>query len=151
MSIKDELLAIKQANPANMLFAPEVVDWARSNPTSKLHKALQWDDTIAAQEYRISQVRQLIRLHIISEDGTPQLVSLSFDRKINGGYRNVSDVLQSKDLSEIMLADALAELERVQTKYQRVQELTTVWREVEQVKTRRRRRAAKEQPAQQAS
>ena len=70
---------------------------------------------------------------------------LSIDRKAGGGYRKMSDVLKAPDLREIMLADALAELERVQLKYARVEELARVWAEaaaVEQrIGARRRRRA----------
>lgn len=142
--IKAELLAIKAMSEDGLLRAPAVVAWARENPESALHGALEWDDPSAAEEYRIHQVRRLISLHVVSEEGVPQLVSLSFDRSKSGGYRDISEVVKSRDLSAIMLADALAELERVQTKYEQVKELTAVW---EQVKAARRRRSA---PAQEA-
>lgn len=146
MTIKEELLSIKAESADGLLYAPMVVDWARSHPDSALHKSLEWNDTRAAQEYRIQQVRQLIRVHVIAEDGAPQLVSLTFDRKQNGGYRAVDDVLKNRDLSDIMLKDALDELTRIQTKYQRVQQLTGVWREVEKIR-RRGRRAVSDQKA----
>ena len=43
-------------------------------------------------------------------------MSLSIDRKHDGsnGYRPLADVVARPDLREIMLADALAELDRVQ-------------------------------------
>lgn len=142
MSIKDELLALKQASDDGLLHADLVVDWAEANPASSLHAQFQWDDVIAAREFRIYQARRLIQLHVVAEDGSPQMVSLSFDRTKGGGYRSLSDVLQSRDLSDIMLADALAELERVQKRYERVKELTSVWAEVNQVRVRRSRRKA---------
>lgn len=129
-AIKLELLAIKSMAEDGLLRAPAVVEWARGNPDSALHGALEWDDQKAAEEHRYNQVRQLIRLHVVTSDGTPQLVSLSFDRAKNGGYRDIDDVLKSRDMSAVMLADALAELERVQSKYEHVKELTAVWEEV---------------------
>lgn len=149
--IKTELLALQTTDPDGLLHAPRAVEWAEQHPTSALHAALEWDDKVAGREYRISQIRQLIRLHIVSDDGVPQLVSLSFDRKAGGGYRKISDVVGSKDMSEIMLADALAELERIQVKFSRVKELTAVWDQVEEVRTRRRRRSVAEQPAAQTA
>lgn len=146
--IKDELLAIKAEAEDGLLRAPIVVEWARNHPESALYAALEWNDEVAAQEFRIHQVRRLISLHVLTEAGEPQLVSLSFDRTKGGGYRDVGDVVKSRDLSAIMLADALAELERVQAKYERVKELIPVWEEA--TKVRRRRRAA-EAPAQAAA
>lgn len=136
--IRDELLAIKAQSEDGLLRAPAVVRWARENPESALHGALEWDDPSAAEEYRIYQVRRLISLHVVSEEGVPQLVSLSFDRSKSGGYRDISDVVKSRDLSAIMLADALAELERVQEKYERLKELSGVWAEVKSARRRRR-------------
>ena len=125
-----------------ILHAPAVVSWARANPDSALHNAIEWDNDRAADAHRLWQVRQLIQLHVTTEDGAPQLVSLSFDRKGTGGYRSISDVVKVPDLRAIMLQDALDELQRVQIKYQRVQELASIWQEAEQVRTRSRRRKA---------
>ena len=150
VTIKSELLLIKEASQDGMLHAETVVEWARDNTNSALHKALEWDDVRAAEEYRIAQVRQLIRIHVISEDGVPQLVSLTFDRTKGGGYREVSDVLKSRDLAEIMLADALGELERVRAKYERVKDLMPVWEQVERVRRRRRVTQPPAQPSAQA-
>lgn len=138
--IKAELLAIQKANRDRMLHASQVVTWARRNRKSALHRQFEWNNTKAANEFRLWQARRLIAINIVTEDGGPQIVSLSFDRTKGGGYRAVSDVLSSRDLSEIMLRDALAELERVRERFQRVKELTNVWTEVKRV---RQRHAAK--------
>lgn len=139
MSIRDELLAIQAASEDHILFPADVVEWARDNPKSALHGSLEWDDAKAAHEHRLSQVRRLVRLHIVQEDGTPQLVSLTFDRTNNGGgYRSISDVVKAPDLREIMLQDALEELERVQRKYARVEALSKVWNELAAVKRGRK-------------
>ncbi len=141
MSIKSELLRIQQADPDNVLRPVEVVEWAAENKDSDLYRALEWDDPTAAHQHRLWQVRQLIMIHVTTEDRTPLLVSLSIDRRNEGGgYRAISDVADHPDLREIMLADALAELERVQTKYARVQELAEVWREADKVQATRPRR-----------
>lgn len=145
MSIKSELLNIQHATPDNVLHAADVIEWAKEHTESSLHRAIEWNDAKAAHDHRLWQVRQLIALHIVTDDGTPMVVSLSIDRKAAGGYRDLNDVAARPDLREIMLQDALDELERVQVKYQRVQELNAVWVEADRVKasvpSRSRRRA----------
>ena len=134
MSIKSELIGL--SNEDGLIEPAAVVDWAKSNPTSALHKALEWDDKKAAGEYRLWQARKLIKLHIVSDDGAPEVVSLSVDRATGAGYRRVDDVLASRDLSKIMLRDALEELGRVKSRYERIEELTEIWAETEKVRAR---------------
>ncbi len=142
MSIRDELLAIQKADPDNILHASDAVEWARDNPASALYAAIEWNDEKAANEHRLWQVRRLVQLHVMSDDMTPQLVSLTFDRTQGGGYRSISDVVKMPDLREIMLRDALEELGRVQKKYERVAELAAVWQAADaaRVKGGRKRR-----------
>lgn len=135
--IKEELLALHAASDDGLLRPASVVAWAADNPTSALHGALEWDDQKAASEHRLAQVRQLISLHVVSSDGDPVLVSLSIDRhKKGGGYRDLSDVVKDRDLTAILMRDALAELERVKAKYERLQELSPLWEQMEAVRSR---------------
>lgn len=143
MSIRDELLALKRDD--GLILASAAEEWARTHPESALHKSLQWDDAIAGHEYRLMQVRRLISIHIVSEAGERQVVSLSIDRtKPAGGYRDLDDVLPQPDLRDVLLQDALAELERVQAKYSRLQELNEVWAAKDRVKQGRRRQSKAE-------
>lgn len=141
-ALADELLGLKNAN--GVINPTEAVAWARKNKKSVLHANLEWDDGIAAERWRITQVRQLIAVHIIDADGGRQFVSLSIDRKHDGsnGYRSMEDVVARPDLREIMLKDALSELERIQERYKKLTELQPVWERAEEVRTRRRPKAA---------
>ena len=135
MSIKAELLRLQQADPDNILRPVEVIEWAKDNPDSELYRSLEWDDEKAAHEFRLHQVRTLIQLHVVTENREPMLVSLSIDRKNpGGGYRSVNDVIERPDLREILLEDALAELARVQRKYEAVMTLKSVWEEADRVR-----------------
>jgi hypothetical protein len=146
MSIETELLKIK--GNKEMLVAEDALDWAKKNPKSALHKRLEWDDTKAGHQYRIWQVRQLIALHITYEDGERKFVSLTFDRsRQGGGYRNIDDVLRDQSLHEIMLADALSELQRVEAKYERVKELQPVWTMARKVRDKHKAKKGTERRA----
>jgi hypothetical protein len=130
MSIEAELLTIK--GNREFWVCEEIVDWARAHPNSALHKAPQFcgfDLQKSAYQHWLWAARALIALHITYEDGTRKAVSLSIDRtRKGGGYRDVDDVLRDKSLYDIMLADALSELKRVELKYDQVKQLKPVWR-----------------------
>lgn len=112
--IQRELLAIKGNEE---LLRPEaVVVWAQRNPDSTLYQCFEWDDAKAANGYRVWQARRLIALHITTEGGERRTIALVIDRSQGGGYRQIDDVVRVPNLRESMLADALAELNRVRRK-----------------------------------
>jgi hypothetical protein len=125
-TLREELLALR--NEAGLINPRHAVSWARENATSALHHELNWNDVDAAEQHRIWQVRSLISVHIVTATGARELISLSTDRVTGGGYRPVADVAERVDLRRIMLQDALDELERIRFKYERLQELETIWR-----------------------
>lgn len=131
MQIYDEIAKIK--GKRSKVHAVDLVDWAKRHPDSALYKAFEWDDTIAAQQYRLQQAAQLIRLHISKEEGVRTFVSLSVDRVTGGGYRHVQDVVKDTDLRTVMVADALAEFQRVRMKYRHLQEFVKVFEAVDEV------------------
>ena len=143
MAIRDELLALK--NDQGLIIVEQAVDWARDNPGSSLHGALEWDDSKAAHEHRLWQIRRLVAINCTYENGERQIVSLSIDRsRDGGGYRDLDEVLPIKSLREILLDDALKELERIRLKYQRLTELAEVWAAKEVVVRRRGRKGGKD-------
>ena len=139
MSIKSELQTLQQKF-GELLRVEDAVDWARRHPSSALHSALEWDNEKAGEEYRCWQMRQLIRVNIINEVGKRQTVSLTIDRVSGGGYRDIIEVMQTPHLRDIMLADALNELTRIQKKYAEIKELARVWQEVDNVVRKQSRR-----------
>jgi hypothetical protein len=108
-----------------------VVDAARE-PASILHDRFTWDDSEAAEQYRLWQARQLIRCSVVIEPRTETtvraFVSLSQDRaQGGGGYRQTVRVLANASGRDSLLADALAELEVFQRKYAALTELAEVF------------------------
>ena len=141
MSIGSELLAIKQANSENMVVPEEVHEWAEAHPQSDLHRSLEWDNEAAGYQHRLTQIRRLVQIHLVHSDEKPTVISLSTDRvRPGGGYRDMDEVLSKKELFDVALADALAELERVQNRYNRLHALQPVWKAVAQVRRTQGRR-----------
>lgn len=129
--IQEELEA--RRSPDGRLYGDVIHAWAENHRDSAIGRALEWDDTKAGYEYRLIQIRTLIRVHTITVNNTPTYVSLRIDRPIGGGYRHIRDVMQTPTLRACALADALQDLKRVQTKYQHLTELAEIWEAVERV------------------
>lgn len=123
--ITAELEALK--DDQGMIHAAAAVKWARRNRRSALHHFLEWDDSVAAERYRIDQVRNFIQVNITDAVGFRRYVSLSIDRQASGGYRPVPNVLSRQDLKAVMLDDALDDLDRLRRLYIRLNELQPIW------------------------
>lgn len=126
--VNSELEFIRVSN-GGILLPEKVVEYAR-NSTTEIHKHFEWDDGEAAEKYRLSQARALIRVSVTVLDGHNEsvraFVSLRTDRKQGGGYRSVVDVLSSQDLSDAMLDDARAEMEHFVKKYDAIKKLPLI-------------------------
>ena len=131
-----ELKKLAQDNGG--LLQPEIVVEAARPKSSPLHSRFEWDDSVAGQQYRIWQARQLIRVSVEvitgSEEPMNVFVSLTPDRaKESGGYRVMTHVLSRKEMREQMLSDALAELQCFREKYARLKELAGVFEAIKKV------------------
>lgn len=147
MTIETELLGLR--NDEGLIVPEDAVEWARANPQSDLHHSLEWDDERAAHQYRLWQVRKLIAIYVVSEEGHRATVSLKSDRSRGAGYRLVNDVMRNAEMRQQALNEALAELQRLQERYQYPQELARVFEEAEHVRVaqqpqRRQRRLPRE-------
>jgi hypothetical protein len=136
---KVEELEFIRSKHGGVLRPEDVVEFARDERTA-LHADFQWDDTEAAQQFRLWQARQVIRLTITIVDSPagkqsiPMYVSLVTDRqKPGGGYRPLVDVMSADDLRDELLRQALGELKTVRKKYQQLQELRPIFRAIEKV------------------
>lgn len=144
-AVIDELERIAKEHGGE-LKPEDVVEAARAK-SSPLHDHFTWDDSEAAQRYRLYEARQLIRVTLtyVGDDRTPMrvFVSLTPDRKAEGGgYRPTASVLVNAKQRAQLLADALAEMERFQAKYATLKELSEVFNSHGQssAKSRRERR-----------
>lgn len=128
-AIRAELERVRRAN-SGVLRPVDVVEFAR-DPQTALHARFEWDDSRAAHEYRLWQAREVIRVTVtmIPQSAAPfrAYVSLQHDREQpGGGYRHVADVLTDRQLRTRMLLEANEEMERFVAKYDALDELAGV-------------------------
>ena len=133
----DELHELYQDNDG--LLTPEKIVEAARNVKTELHSHFEWDNSIAATQYRIQQARELLRVTVeYVHDGKgkriPQrvFVSLSDDRK-EGGYRSSVDVFNNKEYRAQLLRDALEDLETFKRKYFELKELAEIFDAISKV------------------
>lgn len=131
--IYDELERIRMEN-GGILRPADVVNAAKEEK-NLLHDCFEWDDSKAAHDHRLWQARELIRVTIrvlpSSEKTVRAYVSLVDDRKKDGGYRSIIDVLTDEELSRRMLEQALHELNSVRRKYHMLKELSDVFNAID--------------------
>jgi len=131
MTVAQELLAL--TDESGFIKPHSVVEWARENPDSELHKRLEWDDGLAAEEWRLWQVRHLIAVNVVSDEGKRVTISLVQDRHSDGGYRCIDQVMSNAELRALALSQALAEFRVWQRKYQYLRELAQIFEAADQV------------------
>lgn len=135
-SIKDVLVDIATKN-GGLLRPRDVVDEAR-NPTNPLHTYFEWDDTSAADEYRVLQAAYLIRrikIKITRESEDPKAVSVTVTRAFSslpssrgkdGGYELTERILQVPEKRQELLQEAINALNQYRAKYAALRELVEV-------------------------
>lgn len=152
-TIKDALKAIRQDHPERKVTAEAVVESA-SHPDHALHRFFEWEDGIAAHQYRLEQARSLIRtIKVVSVSNgdrkvrIPEYVSLISDRKLpGGGYRATADVMTNKEMLTELEETAKRDVDGVLQRYEMLKDFCAKVREVVNINpatrspvTRRRR------------
>lgn len=144
-AIQKELDTIRRRH-GGLLRPRDVVAFAR-DPHTALHGRFEWDDSKAAQDYRLWQAREIIQVFVtVVKSGSPAIrtfVSLRTDRSVEGGgYRATVDVMSDRQMRKQLLSEALDEAERWQAKYAALRELAPVFRELARIQVKQAKAVA---------
>ena len=137
-----ELEKIK-AKSGGQVTADIVLDAAKG-ARHPLHKQFEWDDTIAGHEYRKEQARLLVRSIEVFYREAPEVptrayhitthtVSKTTDEITENVYRSTADILGDSEARAELLARALRELVGYQRRFRGLQELTPIFRALNDV------------------
>lgn len=105
----------------------QILDKARDSKT-ELHKCFEWDDTVAAEKYRLVQVRYLTSNLVIRrseeeiKENKPE-IRVFHKTEATGGYKPLQVIVQKEDEYQALLNRAWAELHALKVKYSNLQEL----------------------------
>lgn len=139
MPISDPKLQVEleqiAAQHGGLLPAGAVVQWAREHPRSKLHGRFEWDDSAAAEQFRLWQARSLIAKVTIEPRPDVHVrawVSLPSDR-VGGdaAYRPTVRVMSDAGLRAELIKTVVDELARVRRKHADLVELASIWQAID--------------------
>lgn len=135
--VRAELERVRNTNGGD-LKPVDVVAAARSEE-SPLHAMFEWDDSVAAESFRVAQARRLIQIVLVRAaplvDG-PRTVRVYLSppeyRAQGRGYVPVEEVKANSNWRAQMLRQAIVDIERAATsrQYQAFDELDALRREV---------------------
>lgn len=115
----------------------QIVDYAR-NENSELHKCFTWDDTKAAEKWRLQEARQVVcQLQLVTvgndekEEPTPLRVFYKTDN--SEGYKPTQLIVQNMDEYGKLLAKAKEELQTFKAKYKAISELEKVFEAIDEL------------------
>lgn len=105
----------------------EMVERAR-NEQSELHKCFEWNDTVAAEKYRLQQARVVLSMLVFKtkteEEQKVRIFSLTTEKYV---YQPTKQFLVQADEYQQLLKRALAELQAFKEKYSSLAELEDVF------------------------
>ena len=132
-----EMVANEIAAIGDNVTPQQIVDRAKDED-SELHKCFTWDDTIAAQKWRLEEARKVVQLLVIdrsqeTETEPPVRVFFKIGNTHDEGYKQTVNILRNNDEYAALLKQALAELEAFQRKYRTLSELEPVFDAISEV------------------
>jgi len=121
---------IEGMNEKGIEVTPEVLLDASRDESSPTHCEFEWDDTVAAEKYRVQQATDLIRhIRIIREEAKEQEYKERGFVPIPGGknvYVPLQKALGKEEYRNFLLKQAENDMQIFLAKYRRVEELTNI-------------------------
>ena len=92
-----------------------------------LHKEFEWNDGVAAENWREHQARHIIAsILVIPEKSEPVRGFFKIDRSDNR-YESIQTILESRDKTNLLLEEAFKEFARMEQKFKGLDRLQRVW------------------------
>ena len=111
----------------------EILEKARNEKT-ELHKCFEWDDTVAAEKYRIIQAGNIIRNLVYMPTETSKepirVFQISSEQSV---YMPTRLFLKNADEYECLLERAKAELQAFKKRYETLAELHEIFEEIDKL------------------
>jgi hypothetical protein len=150
--VKQTLYELAEANEGRI--EPDLVVEAARDESSPLHRLFTWDDSQAAERYRLLQAGALIRrikITVLRSDPVTNSIRVENVRAIEspaterdrkgeaskgGSYIRTAKIAKDPELRASMVATALVELTAIRKRYARLSELSGVWEAIDQAEAK---------------
>lgn len=118
----------------NSITPEQVLQKARNDKNSELHKCFEWNDGIAAEKYRLIQARKIIiNLAYVPKEKTDEPVRCFQITREKSVYMPTKQFLVNNDEYQDLLKRAKVELESFKRRYATLSELETVFEAIESI------------------
>jgi hypothetical protein len=127
-----ELIRIRERNG---VLTPEATVKEAKSPKSILHPHFEWDDSIAAEEFRKNQAREMIRsIYIVIEENPDWQVPANINIQGSGerGYYPAADVMGSPEMRAEALRRVWESLSRLRRLYSHLEQFASIWAAVDE-------------------
>lgn len=123
------------ASIGNDVVPEQIVDKARDERT-ELHSCFEWDDTIAAEKYRIEQARDVVRhLYLVRKEPEQRESAEPIVFKVRAfshtpgtaGYSQTVHIVKQEDRYQLLLQQAYDDLHAFKRKYECLTELKPIF------------------------
>ena len=114
----------------------DILEYAREHEDSELNKCFDWDDTTAAEKWRIFTARQIccsLKVIVIHEDKEPVSYRIIQHDHEEKAYKPVTLTVRNDDEYSRLLKQAKAELAAFRKRYEKIVELEPIIDEIERV------------------
>lgn len=137
MSALPELIRIVDRD--GFLSPESVLDEARPD-TSPLHRYFTWDDSLAAEQWRLDQASRLIRRYSVEVQTEPEKV-IRPRAFVNTGpreYTPIDTAMHDPRMRDVVLASAIRELSALRRKYEHLCDFDAAVQQATQKATRKK-------------
>ena len=118
----------------NSITPEQVLEKARNDENSELHKCFEWNDGIAAEKYRLIQARKIIiNLAYVPKEKTDEPVRCFQITREKSVYMPTKQFLVNNDEYQDLLKRAKVELESFNRRYATLSDLETVFEAIESI------------------
>ena len=134
----DTIRSLQKTLGKDAITAKELLDDSRAE-NAPLHSCFEWDNDIAAENYRLYQSRKIINsivVEIVKDDKPPIATRLFVNvqpvaPKKQGEFVAFDVALGNKDYRQRVLDNALIEIRAFQRKYSSYSELASVFKSID--------------------
>ena len=110
--------------------SPQAILEKARDETTELHRCFTWDDSIAAEKWRINEARLVTRQLVIKEVEVPKdrpEIRLFYKTDNESGYKPTQIIVKQEDEYKQLLARAYSELRAFKRKYSMLKELQEIF------------------------
>lgn len=141
----EELLRIAGDRGIDGLSSREIVEAAREKE-SPIHRAFEWDNKTAGEQYRLQQARDLIgalRILVTYDDREPILHRVFVNLEDGQGYRSSIAVEKNAETRSRLLGLVISDLRQAERRLTELRGFSGIVKEIAAIENRLRKAVAK--------